>query len=126
MLVKYSLLFGGFGIGAAVLLFGFFPAQWTASLLGIAPEDAADVTLKRYGASASAALLVLTICAFRNIAFQRALLLGFATWFCGQALAAAWAALTLDTGPYLWLALVADPALTLWFFRLFWRTGKQD
>lgn len=124
-LITLSLIFGSLAMASASLLFGFFPARWTATLLQVPPDYAVDLLLKRYAASASAAILALTLCALWHIPFKRSLLLGFSIWFIAQAFAAGWGLIAYEAGGFAWLAVLADPLLSLWFFTMFIWSGRD-
>jgi hypothetical protein len=98
------------------------PATWLADMLDVAGDDAATFLVRRYAASATAALAVVTIAIVRRTEPRKAVLLGYATWFGGQAVIAWWGVISGSAGGLAWAGVVADPLIAAWFLVLS-RTG---
>ena len=77
--------------------------------------DATSFLVRRYAASATAALFVVTTAIARRTNPQRAALLGFATWFGVQGVVAIWGVGTGTVGGLAWVAVFADPLIAAWF-----------
>lgn len=110
--------------GAVALVLALVPADRLAGLLALAPDDAATFLVRRYAASATAAVAVTSLGIARGQGPERASLLGLATWFAVQALAAAVGLATGTVGGLAWLAVVADPVLATGFAILARRAGQ--
>jgi hypothetical protein len=87
-------------------------------MLDVAGRDATAFLVRRYAASATAALAVVAIAVLRRADPYRAVLLGLGTWFAVQAATAGWGAVSGTVGRLVWLAVVADPLLATWFLIL--------
>jgi hypothetical protein len=94
------------------------PAAWLAEILGAEGHDATTFLIRRYGASATAALAVVAIATARRADPRRAVLLGLSIWFGVQALTAWWGLITGAVGGFAWLAMAADPFIAAWFLFL--------
>ena len=78
---RYGLTVGA-AIAAGVGLFlAIAPTSWLEELLEVRGADATSFLVRRYAASATAALFVVTTAIARRTNPQRAALLGLATWF---------------------------------------------
>lgn len=115
---RYGLLAGAVVSGTAALALGIAPAGWLADLLDLAAEDAAAFLMRRYAASATAALFVATIGLVRGISPQRAGLLALSTWFAVQGLVAIVGVISGTVGSLAWLVVFVDPLLAAWSFVL--------
>jgi hypothetical protein len=115
---RYGLIAGAAIAGFAALVLAIVPAGWLADLLDVAGDDATAFLVRRYAASATAALLVVTASIARGADPQRAVLLALATWFAVQGIVAIVGIATGTVGGLAWLAVVADPLLAAWFFAL--------
>jgi hypothetical protein len=93
------------------------PAAWLADML-VAGPDATTFLLRRYAASATAALAVVTIATARHTDPKRAVLLGLSTWFGVQTVTAWWGIIGGAVGGFAWLAMFADPLVAAWFLFL--------
>jgi hypothetical protein len=87
-------------------------------MLDTSGADATTFLVRRYGASATAALAVTTAIIARGGAPQRAALLGVAAWFGGQAVVAVWGLASGTVGGLAWLAVFADPLIAAGFLAL--------
>lgn len=118
-------LTAGATLAAAIaLIFALVPADWLAGLLSLAPDDAATFLMRRYAASATAAVAVTSLGIARGQAPERSALFGLATWFAVQALTAVVGLVTGTVGGLAWLAVVADPVLAAGFAILARRAGQ--
>jgi hypothetical protein len=106
----------GVAIAAGVGLFlAIAPTSWLEELLDVRGADATSFLVRRYAASATAALFVITTAIARRTNPQRAALLGFATWFGVQGVVAILGVGTGTVGGLAWLAVFADPLIAAWF-----------
>jgi len=112
---RTSLTIGATLAGAVALVFAFVPADLLADRLALAPDDAATFLVRRYAASATAAVAVTSLGIARGQEPERSALFGLATWFAVQALAAVVGLATGTVGGVAWLAVVADPVLAAGF-----------
>lgn len=113
----------GLIVGAALaafvtLVLAFAPADWLAGLLDVSGADATSFLVRRYGASATAALFVATAAIARQSAASRAALLALSAWFGVQGLVAVWGIVSGHVGGLAWVAVVADPLISWWFIAL--------
>ena len=112
---RYGLTVGA-AIAAGVGLFlAIAPTSWLEELLEVRGADATSFLVRRYAASATAALFVVTTAIARRTNPQRAALLGFATWFGVQGAVAIWGVGTGTVGGLAWVAVFADPLIAAWF-----------
>ena len=102
---------------AAVVL-AVVPTAWLADMLDVADRDAATFLVRRYAASATAALAVIAIATAWRSDARRAVLLGLGTWFGVQAVTACWGVISGAVGGFAWLAVVADPVIAACFLFL--------
>jgi len=101
----------------AVILAGM-PVTWLEDMLATAGGEAITFLVRRYAASATAALAVVTIGIIRRTEPRRAALLGLSTWFGVQAVSAWWGVISGTVGGFAWAAVVADPLLAVGFLIL--------
>jgi hypothetical protein len=104
--------------GGIALVLGAAPVHWLAGLLELTEGETAAFLLRRYAASASLALAIAAYAAASGVESGRALFLGFGAWFAGQGLVAVAGLVSGTAGGLIWLAVVADPLVALWFFVL--------
>jgi hypothetical protein len=109
---------------ASVLAFA--PAAWLGEMLHVSGDAATSFLVRRYGASATAALFVVCLSVGRGAQGERAAVLGLGTWFGGQGLAAIHGVATGAVGGFAWLAIIADPALAAWFVVLTKRHSRVN
>lgn len=119
----------GLTMGAAfaalvALVLAFVPADWLAGLLGVSGADATTFLVQRYGASATAALFVLTAAIACQTVPSRAALLSLSAWFGVQGLVAVWGIAFGRVGGLAWVAVVADPLIAGWFIVLSAKVSK--
>jgi hypothetical protein len=110
----------GLPVGAAIaagvgLFLAIAPMSWLEELLDVRGADATSFLVRRYAASATAALFVVTTAIARRTNPQRAALLGFATWFGVQGVVAILGVASGAVGGLAWLAVLADPLIAAWF-----------
>jgi hypothetical protein len=103
---------------AVALVLAIAPAGWMAELLDVASADATAFLTRRYAASATAALFVVTIAVMRGGSPRRAGLLALATWFAVQGVVAVVGLVSGTVGGLAWAAVLADPLLAAWFLVL--------
>jgi hypothetical protein len=120
----------GLIVGAALaalvaLVLAFVPADWLAGLLSVSGADATSFLVRRYGASATAALFVSTAAIVLKTAPSRAALLALSAWFGVQGLVAIWGIAFGSVGGLAWLAVVADPLIAGWFIALAAKVAKD-
>jgi hypothetical protein len=109
----------GIAIAAGVGLFlAIAPTSWLEELLDVRGADATSFLVRRYAASATAALFMVTTAIARRTNPQRAALSGLATWFGVQGLVAFLGVVTGTVGGLAWLAVLADPLIAAWFLML--------
>lgn len=119
-------LIAGAALAALVaLVLAFVPAGWLAGLLNVSGADATSFLVRRYGASATAALFVSTAAIVQKTAPARAALLALSAWFGVQGLVAIWGIAFGHVGGLAWLAVVADPLMAGWFIALSAKVAKD-
>ncbi len=112
---RFGVIAGGVIAGGVAVLLAVAPAIWLADMLDVTGHDATTFLVRRYAASATAALAVVAIATARRTEPRRAVLLGFGTWFGLQAVTASWGLIAGVVGGFAWLAMVADPLIAAWF-----------
>jgi hypothetical protein len=115
---RYGVLAGAALAAAVAVVLVSVPVAWLAEMLGVAGHDATTFLVRRYAASATAALAVVAAATVRRTDPVRAASLGLAVWFGVQAVTAWWGVMTGVVGAFAWLAVVADPLLAAWFLFL--------
>jgi hypothetical protein len=115
---RYGVIAGAAIAAMAALVLAVVPTAWLADMLDVAGRDATTFLVRRYAASATAALAVVTIATARRTDPYRAALLGLSTWFGVQAGAAWWGVISGAVGGFAWLAMVADPLIAAWLLLL--------
>jgi hypothetical protein len=115
---RYGVVAGAAIAALAAAVLAVAPAAWLADMLGAEGNDATTFLIRRYGASATAALAVVAIATARRADPRRAVLLGLTIWFGVQALTAWWGLITGAVGGFAWLAMAADPLIAAWFLFL--------
>lgn len=115
---RFGLLVGALITAGAALVLAFAPVGWLASLLDVSSDAVTTFLLRRYGASATAALFAVVAAVERGATARRAALLGLATWFAVQGSVAVWGIVSGTVGGLAWLAMIADPLIAAWFFVL--------
>src|SRR5918994_5423725 len=115
---RYGLIAGAAVGGAVALVLAIAPASWLADLLDVSGEDATTFLMRRYAASATAALFVATIGTVRGASPQRTGLLAMAIWFGAQGLVAVVGVVSGTVGGLAWVAIFVDPLIAAWFFAL--------
>jgi hypothetical protein len=126
---RHGLLTGAAMAVFAATVLATAPVTWLEDLLAASGHDATTFLVRRYAASATAALAVAAIAVARHTNARRALLLGLSTWFGVQAVAAWWGLATGTVGGFAWVAMIADPFLAVWFLLLArkeHRTARPD
>jgi hypothetical protein len=121
---RYGVIAGAAIAALAALVLTVVPVAWLADMLDVAGRDATTFLLRRYAASATAALAVVTIATARRTDSRRAALLGLSTWFGVQAVTAWWGVISAAVGGLAWLAMVADPLIAAWFLLLARRSPR--
>lgn len=96
------------------------PVTWLEDLLAAGDHDATTFLVRRYAASATAALAVaaIAVAVAGHTNARGAVLLGLSTWFGVQAVAAWWGLASGTVGGFAWVAMIADPFLAGWFLIL--------
>lgn len=112
---RTSLTIGATLAAGVALILALVPGEVIAALLSLAPDDATTFLVRRYAASATAAMAVTSLGITRGHSPQRSALLGLATWFGVQALIIVAGLATGVVGGLAWLAALGDPALAAWF-----------
>ena len=112
---RHGLAVGSLVATVAAAVFMLAPVSWFGDVLEVSGDDASRFLVRRYASSATAALAVVAIGAWREIGSLRATLLGFAAWFGVQGSIAIWGLVAGTVGGVAWLAAVADPLLCAWF-----------
>lgn len=115
---RLGLIAGAVISGVVALVLAISPAGWLENLLAVSGRDATGFLVRRYGASATAALCVATGAIALGLDPRRAALRALAAWFGVQAAVALWGVTTGAVGGLAWLAVLADPLLGAWFFAL--------
>jgi hypothetical protein len=118
MTPRFGLITGVALAAFVALVLAFAPADWLAGLLGGSGVDATSFLVRRYGASATAALFVSTAAIAAHVAPSRAALLALSVWFGAQGLVALWGLAFGHVGGLAWAAVVADPLIAGWFIAL--------
>jgi hypothetical protein len=118
MTPRFGLIMGAALTALVALVLAFVPADWLAGLLGVSGVDATSFLVRRYGASATAALCVSTAAIAVQAAPSRAALLALSAWFGVQGLVAVWGLAFGHVGGLAWAAVVADPLIAGWFIAL--------
>ena len=121
MNARYGIVAGAAIAALAAIVLAIAPAAWLTDMLDVAGRDATTFLVRRYAASATAALAVVTIATAWRTDPGRAVLLGLSTWFGVQAVTAWWGIITGAVGGFAWLAMAADPVIAAWFLFLAWR-----
>jgi hypothetical protein len=115
---RHGLIAGAATAALVAVVLATVPVAWLADMLEVADGDATAFLFRRYAASATAALAVLTIAVGRRTDPHRAVLLGLSTWFGAQAVTAWWGVISGTVGGLAWLAVVADPLIAACFLIL--------
>ena len=115
---RHGLITGASIAGVVAVVLAFAPTDWLAELLAVDGPDATTFLVRRYAASATAAVFVATASIARRAEPRRASLYALATWFGVQGAVAVAGVLSSTVGGLVWVAIVADPALALWFLTL--------
>lgn len=118
MTPRFGLITGAALAACVALVLAFVPADWLAGLLGVSGVDATSFLVRRYGASATAALCVSTAAIAAHAAPSRAALLALSAWFGVQGLVALLGLASGHVGGLAWVAVVADPVIAGWFIAL--------
>jgi len=124
MTPRSGLIMGAAFAALVALVLAFAPADWLAGLLGVSGADATSFLVRRYAASATAALFVSTAAIARQTAPSRAALLALSAWFGVQGLVAVWGIASGHVGGLAWIAIVADPLIAGWFIALSAKVAK--
>lgn len=115
---RYGLTAGAAIAAGAGLFLAIAPTSWLEELLDVRGADATSFLVRRYAASATAALFTVITAIARRTNPQRAALLGLATWFGVQGVVAILGVGTGTVGGLAWLAIFADPLIAAWFLML--------
>ena len=99
------------------------PVTWLEAMLAVDGQDATTFLIRRYAASATAALAVVAAGTAGRMDPRRAVLLGLSTWFAVQGVTAWWGVASGAVGGFAWVAVVADPLIAAWFLFLSRRTN---
>lgn len=121
---RYGVIAGAAIAALAAIVLAVVPVAWLADMLDVADRDATTFLVRRYAASATAALAVVTIAMAWRIDPTRAVLLGLSIWFGVQAVTAWWGVISGAVGGFAWLAVVADPLIAAWFLLLSRRSPR--
>ena len=123
-------LTAGAVIAAVVGLFlAVASAAWFEGLLDVSGADATTFLVRRYEASATVALFVVTAAIGLQANPQRAVLLALSAWFGVQGVVALSGVVSGTVGGLAWAAVFADPLIAAWFFALsgrFERSPSSD
>lgn len=125
MTPRSGLIAGAVLAAFVALVLAFVPAGWLAGLLNVSGADATSFLVRRYGASATAALFVSTAAIVQKTAPARAALLALSAWFGVQGLVAMWGISFGHVGGLAWAAVVADPLIAGWFIALSVKAAKD-
>jgi hypothetical protein len=87
---RYGLVIGAAMATLAAVALAGVPVSWLEAMLDTAGGEATTFLVRRYAASATAALAVVTVGIVRRARPRRAALLGLSTWFGVQAVTAWW------------------------------------
>ncbi|HEX6336914.1 MAG TPA: hypothetical protein VFZ85_08170 [Jiangellaceae bacterium] len=115
---RHGLLAGAAIAGTVALVLAIAPTSWLADMLDVAGDDATAFLVRRYAASATAALFVAITGIAQGARPHRAGLLAVAVWFTVQGLVAVVGIVSGTVGGFAWLAAFADPLIAAWFFVL--------
>lgn len=115
---RYGVVTGAVIAAPVAIVLAVAPAAWLADMLDAAGDDATTFLIRRYAASATAALAVVTIATAWRTDPGRAVLLALSTWFGVQAASAWWGLVTGAVGGLAWLAMAADPLIAAWLLFL--------
>jgi hypothetical protein len=115
---RYGLVAGATMTALVAVVLASVPVTWLEGMLDTAGAEATTFLVRRYAASATAALAVVTIGIVRCADPRRAALLGLGTWFGVQAVTAWWGVISGSVGGFAWAAVVADPLLAAAFLIL--------
>jgi hypothetical protein len=115
---RYGLVIGAAMATLAAVALAGVPVSWLEAMLDTAGGEATTFLVRRYAASATAALAVVTVGIVRRAHPRRAVLLGLSTWFGIQAVTAWWGIISGLVGGFAWAAVVADPLLAAGFLVL--------
>lgn len=126
MPARFGLIVGAALTGGVAIFLAFVPTDWLAQMMGVSAEDAAEFLLRRYGASATAALSALLIVLLRGASAIRAAYMALALWFAVQGAVAIWGLSTGIAGGLAWVALVADPAIAALLLILWARSAPRN
>jgi hypothetical protein len=121
---RYGVIAGVAIAALAAMVLAVAPTAWLADMLDVGDRVATTFLVRRYAASATAALAVVTIATARHTDPTRAVLLGLSTWFGVQAVTAWWGVVAGAVGGFAWLATVADPLIAAWFLLLSRKTSR--
>jgi hypothetical protein len=102
--------------GAVALVLAIAPTTWLSDLLDVAGHDATSFLIRRYAASATAALFVATTGIVQGTSPHRVGLLALAAWFAVQGVVAVAGLVSGTVGGLAWLAAFIDPLIATWFF----------
>lgn len=115
---RHGLLAGATIAGTVALVLAIAPTSSLADLLNVAGDDATAFLVRRYAASATAALFVAITGIVRGASPHRTGLLAVAVWFSVQGLIAVIGIVSGTVGGLVWLAAFVDPLIAAWFFVL--------
>jgi hypothetical protein len=115
---RYGVLAGAAIAAVVAAVLAVVPAAWFGDMLDVEGRDATTFLVRRYAASATAALAVVTIATARRTDPMRAVLLGLSTWFGVQTVTAWLGIIAGAVGGFAWLAVLADPLIAAWFLLL--------
>jgi hypothetical protein len=118
VMVRFGLVVGAAMATLAAVVLAGVPVSWLEAMLDTAGGDASTFLVRRYAASSTAALAVVTVGIVRRTDPRRAVLLGLGTWFGMQAATAWWGVISESAGGFAWAAVVADPLLAAAFLIL--------
>ena len=110
--------------GIAVVLL-IAPVAWFEDLLDATRADLGAFLVRRYAASATAALFVMALGTARSNRPRRVALQALATWFGVQGAIAVWGIASGSVGGLTWLAVVADPSIAAAFLMLARRADEH-
>jgi hypothetical protein len=115
---RYGVMAGAAIAALVAVVLAVVPAAWLADMLDVADRDATTFLVRRYAASATVALAVVTIATAWRTDPTQAVLLGLGMWFGVQAATAWWGVIAGAVGGFARLAAVADPLIAAWFLLL--------
>jgi hypothetical protein len=122
---RSGLIAGAAIAGAVALVLLIAPTEWLADRLDVTGEDATTFLIRRYAASATAALFVATAGLVRGARPHQTGLLALAAWFTVQGVVAMVGVASGTVGGLVWLAVFIDPFIAAWFFALS-RTAQRN